>query len=211
MGNESAALDHAEVELPPAMEHFLNELRGDRKKLLKDKAFNDPAQLRGFIGQFLFPRLMQLVEMLGGGMFDTYGLAVSNANQLQRMHTLMVEELQKLGADVERDDRLPGVSMEAIDEFQQAFYAVASLLQKKLPGDKDMEVAWNQCALLLSDMVEELMGGSYADREDRAEDDDDRDREDDDREERPAEAESAPEAPAVEVPGEETPQNGDEG
>jgi hypothetical protein len=190
MGNgteEQSALSPGEVELPPMMEALIRDLKSDRKKLLKDKAFKDPEQLRGFIGQYLFPRLITVVEMLGGAMFDTYGLAVSNANQAQRMHAFMVDELRKLGSDVDRDDALPGLSSEALDRFQQAFYALGSVLQKKLPEDKDTEEAWNRCAHILADMVEELMGVRP-----ESEYDDDDDGRRDDADEEPPKAEAKP-------------------
>ena len=197
MGNgteEQTALAPGEVELPPMMEALLRDLKGDRKKLLKDKAFKDPEQLRGFIGQYLFPRLITVVEMLGGAMFDTYGLAVSNANQQQRMHAFVVDELRKLGSDVDRDDELPGLSSEALDRFQQAFYALGAVLQKKLPEDAETEEAWNRCAHILSDMVEELMGGRPADY-----DYDDDDRRDDADEESPK-AEAKPNGAGTKTP-----------
>jgi hypothetical protein len=165
MENEGqVTLDHDEAELPPAMEYFLSQLKEDRKKLLKDKAFTDPAQLRGFIGQYLFPRLIELVQMLGGASWETYSIAVSNTNQLQRLHSWTVEEMRRLGSDVEHGDSLPGVSMEVMDDFHQSFYALGSMFKKKLPDDKEMEEAFNLCARYLSDMTEELMGRDYEPR-----------------------------------------------
>jgi len=170
----NVSLDDMEVELPPVIEQFVGNLRTDRKTLLKGKAYADAAQLRAFIGQYLYPRLIELVELLGTGLFESYQLAVSNTNQLQRLHRFTRDQLHQLGADVDDEGSLPGVSTEVLEEFQQAFYAVGAKLQEKLPNDKDMEKTWNRAAEALSNMVAELMGdGDYDDDRDRDDDDDD--------------------------------------
>ena len=58
---ETVSLDDVPVELPPALEQFIGALKSDRKKLLKGKAFADGSQLQAFIGQFMYPRLIELV------------------------------------------------------------------------------------------------------------------------------------------------------
>lgn len=180
--SEDISLDDMDIELPPVIENFLGKLRNDRRTLLKGKAYNDPAQLKAFIGQYLYPRFVEMIELLGTGLYESYQLAASNTNQLQRLHRYTREQLHQLGADVDDDGSLPGVSMEAIEEFQQAFYAVGAKLQDKLPNDRDMEKAWNRAAAALSDMVAELMGDSdRRDDDDRDDDDRDDDGSDDDR------------------------------
>lgn len=168
-----------EVQLPPAFMKFQAQLKADRKNLLRDKAYaQSPEQLRAFIAQFIFPRLDEFVALMGLALYDTYGLAVSSENQLQRMRAVYGKALKKLGADVEDEDGdLPGLSPEILDEFQQAFYAMGTLLQKKLPEDKEMEEAYNKCAEILGDMVAELMG--------EGDDEDDEDDEDEDDEKKP--------------------------
>ena len=157
---------------PPLME-FLEQMKADRKKLLKDKAFTDPAQLRGFIGQFLYPRLFEMFEMVAGAGQDTYGLAYSNMTQTRRLRAFVVEELQRLGSDVRADDVLPSIDTEALDQFQQGFYALGTLLMKKLPADREMETAWNTCVTLLDDLVDGLLdGGAYDGDDEEGEDDD---------------------------------------
>lgn len=170
-----------EMQLPPAFMKFQEQLKADRKALLRDKAYaQNPEQLRAFIAQFLFPRLDEMVALMGLALYDTYSLAVSSENQLQRIRAVYGKALKKLGADVEDEDgELPGLSPEILDEFQQAFYAIGTLLQKKLPEDKEMEAAYNKCAEILADMVAELMG-----------DEEEEDEEEEDEEESKPESES---------------------
>lgn len=184
--DETVSLEDAPMELPPPIEHFLGKLKADRKKLMRDKAFLRPEQLRAFVGTYLYPRIIEAVEMLAAASFDTYSLAVSNANGLQRLHAFTVHQLQGVGADLDEDARLPGVSPEVMDDFQQAFFALGVVLKAKLPDDKDAQDAFNRCAGLLAEMVGELMGeyerdDDDDDRDDDDDDDDDRDDEDDDR------------------------------
>jgi hypothetical protein len=172
--------DREEVQLPPAFLKFQGQLKADRKALLRDKAYaQSPEQLRAFIAQFLFPRLDEFVGLMGLALYDTYGLAVSSENQIQRMRSVYGKALKKLGADVEDETGdLPGVSPDVLDEFQQYFYALGTLLSKKLPDDKEVQEAFNKCAESLGDMVADLMG-----EEDDDDDDDDGDDDDDDEEE----------------------------
>lgn len=172
--SEHIALDEIDVELPPAIEKALTQLKKSRRHLLRTKEYGETVkQLQAFIGQYTYPELSQLTQLFGAMFMDAYSVAVSNANQLQRMQTFMVREFQKLGADIDEDAPLPGVSSEVIDEFQQAFYAVGAKLSEKLPEDSEMQEVWNRCAGLLSEVVRDLMG--MAD-----DSDDDRDRDDDD-------------------------------
>jgi len=152
--------DSQEIELPPDIVKFQEQLKADRKMLLRDKAYGQSAeQLRAFIGQYMFTRMSEMMELLSFALYDTYSLAVSSENQIQRMRAVYGSAFKKLGADVgdERGD-LPGVSPEVMDDFQQAFFALGALLQAKLPEDQETQAAFNKCALILSDMIGELMG-----------------------------------------------------
>jgi len=202
------ARDNEEVQLPPAFLSFQAKLKADRKTLLREKPYGQsPEQLRAFIAQFLFPRLDEFVALMGLALYDTYGLAVSSENQLQRMRAVYGKALKKLGADVEDEDGdLPGLSPEVLDEFQQAFYALGSLLQKKLPEDKETEQAFNKCAEILGDMVAELLGedeeGDEEGEGDEEEgDDEDEDEGEDEADEEPEEgAEKKSRKPKPEAP-----------
>jgi len=182
-----------EVQLPPAFLKFQAQLKTDRKTLLRDKAYaQSPEQLRAFIAQFVFPRLDEFVQLMGLALYDTYGLAVSSENQIQRMRAVYGKALKKLGADVEDETgNLPGLSPDILDEFQQCFYALGTLLQKKLPEDKETEVAFNKCAQVLGDMVAELMGEG---------DDDEEEEEEEEEEGEEADAEPKPRKPKAPKP-----------
>lgn len=174
-------------ELPPPFVKMLEGLKADRKTLLRDKAYSNPDQLRAFMGQYLFARLHDIVELMGMAIYDTYGLAVSNANQLQRTRSVMVKELRKLGADVSEDASLPGADTEALDDLQQAFYALGTLLSKKLPDDAEVQDAYNRCAEALGELTAELMGVDGGDEDDGEDEDDDEDDDGEGEAEKPAE------------------------
>lgn len=174
--SEQIALDDIAVELPPHVENLLLELKRSQKELLRTKDFGEKVQqLRGFAGLHMYAQIIKIVKLFGAMFVDCYSIAVSNANQLQRMQSFVVRELQKLGADVDDEAPLPGVSNEVIDEFQQAFFAVGAKLNEKLPEDAEMQKVWNRCAEMFSDMVRDLMGmtDDDSDYEDGDEDEDD--------------------------------------
>lgn len=202
------------VQLPPAFLKFQAMLKADRKNLLRDKAFaQSPEQLRAFIAQFMYPRLDEFVQLMGLALFDTYGLAVSSENQIQRMRAVYGKALKKLGADVEDEDGdLPGVSPEVLDEFQQHFYALGTLLQKKLPEDLEVQAAFNKCAEVLGDMVADLLGDDDDDGGgDEGEGDDDEGGDDDDEEEVEAKEAKEPSKPEAKPSKPEAPAKKDEG
>jgi hypothetical protein len=179
--------------LPPQLARKFEELEKHRKKLLRDQAFARPEQLRMFVGTVLYPSITDLLENLAFGFMDAYGLAVSNANQLRRLHAWTADNLNQLGADLE-SGHMPGVSTEILDDFQQAFFALGVLLQKKLPNDKETESAYNQCAKMLSEMVRELMGDDYyedGDGDDEGDEGDDEEEGSEDADESEEEADEA--------------------
>lgn len=184
MADEESAqvsMDASQIPLPPVFEHFISELSKDRKKLLRDKAFAESAQLRNYIGQFLFPRFIELVRLLAGMGIESYSLAASNTNELRRLHYFVVEQLHELGADLDAEDaKLPGVSADVLNDFQQAFYALGTLLQSKYPDDAETEASYNRVAACVSELVSELMDGyGYDDGDDDGDDDEDDDDSDD--------------------------------
>jgi len=161
-------------QLPPQLRGKLDEMEKSRKKVLKDPNFARADQLKVFVGTVLMPQVSDFLETLSLAFMDAYGLSVSNANQMRRLHGWVVEEMNRLGADV-GDPELPGVSSEVIDDLQQAFFALGQLLEKKLPGDEETEAAYNRVAKMMSDLVAELMGDDYGYDEDEDEDEDESD------------------------------------
>ena len=168
MAEESAKvpMDEQQQALPPIFEQFLKNLKDDRKRLLKDDNFNHPHHLRSFVGQYLYPRVDEMFRMMAAAFMDSYGLAASNTNELRRLHYFTAQELNRLGADVDEGDGLPGVSPDVLNDFQQSFYALGTLLQEKYPEDQDAQAAFNNCAGFVSEMVAELMDGSTFETDD---------------------------------------------
>lgn len=160
-----------EIELPPALAKLLDMIRADQKKLLKDKAFGDPHQLRQWVALTLMERFSQIVEMLGVTMLDTHQLAVSNATQLQRQRQWVAKHLRSLGAEVSDGEPFGGVGTEQIDAFGQALYALGTYLQATYPNDKNAQVKYNAVADAFNRLIEQLMGDqSVEEDEDDADD-----------------------------------------
>jgi hypothetical protein len=166
-----------EIELPPVLVQFLNTVRADQKKLLKDKTFANPDQLRKFISLNLMERFVQAVEMLGTTAYDIHQLSISNATQLQRMRRWTAKHLRKLGAEVSDGEAFAGVGTEQIDALGQAMYALGTHLQTKYPGDKDTEVRFNTFVLAYNQLIETLMGDQGVDDEDDDEDEEEEEEE----------------------------------
>jgi hypothetical protein len=187
--SESADMD-MEVELPPVLVQFLNAVRADQKRLLKDKSFANADQLRKFVSLNLMERFIQAVEMLGTTALDLQQLGVSNATQLQRMRRWTAKHLRKLGAEVSDGEAFAGIGTEQVDALGQAFYALGSHLQVKYPNDKDTEARFNDARTAYNQLVEALMGDQSE------EDDDEEDEEEEEDPETAAEAAVDPEAAA---------------
>jgi hypothetical protein len=166
--SESADMD-MEIELPPVLVQFLGQIRIEQKKLLKDKTFANPDQLRKFISMTLMERLVQAVEMLGTTAYDLHQLGVSNATQLQRMRRWTAKHLRKLGAEVSDGDAFAGAGTEQIDACGQALYALGSHLQAKYPTDKEAEARYNAVMNSFNQLIEALMGDQSVDDADEPE------------------------------------------
>ena len=190
---QSESVAEMEIELPPALVQFIRMIQADQKKLIKDKNFANPDQLRKFVSLNLMERFVQIIEMLGTTMYDLHQLGVSNATQLQRQRRWMAKHLRKLGADVSDGEAFAGGGQEQIDALGQAIYALASCFQAKLPGDKEVEAKFNAMALSYNKLVEALMGDQSAE-DDEDEDEGDEDDEEDDDESEAEQAESEVEA-----------------
>lgn len=152
MAAEEVSLSDFAIELPPPIEKFLSDLESDRKKLMKDQAYGRGEQLQLFIGTFLYPRLIEALRVLSTATFDVYGVSVTNSNNLHALRAYVRDRFRSLGIE-------EGAPREALDEFQHAFYALGSVLGKKLPNDKEAQAAYNKCAQILAAMVAEMTGG----------------------------------------------------
>jgi len=184
MSEEQAPQEEMEIELPPILVQFLNELKSDQKKLLKERQYGASAdQLRKYVGLTLMPRVIQMVEMLGVTALDTHQMGVSNANQLMRMRRWTAEHLRKLGVEVNDGEPFPGIGTKELDDFGQNFYALGTrlnalglLLAQKLPNDPEAEAAFNacvtaqqRCAASYRVLVEAVMGDQSVPGEDEPE------------------------------------------
>lgn len=187
-------------ELAPGIQRFRDGLESERKKLLRDKSgnrptFSDPEQLRQFIAQYLYPQMIGMVEMFGLAFQDVYSTAMSNANDMIRFRKWAVRNFQAAGVTV--SDEGGGVSAQTLNDVMQEFYALGTLLEKKLPGDAEVGAQWNVVAERISRLYGELQDASSVSE---GEEDEDEDAEDaDDTEDADSEASSAPAEPEPEA------------
>lgn len=190
MPSDEVSLDQQGVQLWPGLADLRKELKISGKRLMKTEggknAFDNPQQLRLYIGTHLMPHLDKLLVMLGGLSQETYALAASNAAELRRLHAFTVDELNRMGADLDEDAPMPGVHPEILDHFQQCFYALGTAIQEEVPGNERLEQAYNKCAEAISEVIGDLMG-NYEPEYDDEDDDDDR-ADDDERDDAEAEA-----------------------
>lgn len=155
---ERVQIDDMEPELPPQLEALIRDIDKDRKSLLRTAAYNKPEQLRQYIAQFVLPRIAQLIEIFGTALYDTYQLSASNARQIRKVHRWTTTHLRSLGAEVNDNDVIQDVASDSIEQFSEAFYALGTKLQEKLPEDKEMQEAYNRCATAFDTLLAELMG-----------------------------------------------------
>jgi hypothetical protein len=166
--DQQAATD-PNVELPPPIQKLIASIRADRKTLLKDKAYENPAQLRQFIGQFLLPRMVEIVEMLGETYVDNVNIGLGNQSTIRSLHAWARRHFESL--DIDADDELPGAPTELLSQIGQALHALGAVLATKLPDDEEAGVAFNTVVALFTRLSQELMG----DDEDDGGDDDEGD------------------------------------
>lgn len=159
------------VELPPPIQQLIAQVKGDRKKLLKDKAFEDPAHLRQFLGQFLLPRMVTMIEILGEGLVDNYNVSLGNASTIQRLHAWTKRHFEDLDLDV--DDELPGVDTELLSQIGQALHQLGAVLQQKLPDDQEVGQVYNIVVAAFARLTAQLMGDDDGEDGDDGDDDDD--------------------------------------
>lgn len=156
--------------LSPLMQKFIDELGEDKKRLLKDKSFESPAQLRTFVGTFIIPRMVEMFTMLGAGMGDIYALAVQNARQLRQLNAMVLEVERRVDGG---DGGYGNVAPELVDDLQQAFYTLGNLLRKKLPKDTAVSDAYNKCAEIIGEIQDAVAEPSDDGDDDDASDDGD--------------------------------------
>jgi hypothetical protein len=154
-----------EDQLPKPLAQFAAALRGDRKKLLKEPAWADPAQLRQFLGQYTLPRVEEMFRLLAGIALEAYNLAALNSQEIRRLHAFTVEELNELGANLD-DVEPPGVSQETLDLLHETFFSLGTLIQEKYSADKALVEAYQRASEALNRTVEELLSDDDAPPED---------------------------------------------
>lgn len=160
----------AGIQLPPALSNLLNTLRDDRKALLKEKPVTDDATTK-FLAHFLYPRLIESVEILGVGLSETYGVASQAFTETLRMREYVdrkVEEIPDVpegSVYVEEDD---------LDVLRQSLAALGLILQSKAPDDAEIQTAFN----LVTTAFTAVAGDGAVEVEDD-EDEDDEDGDDD--------------------------------
>lgn len=160
-------------ELPPAFVHLIKQIREARKTLLKDPGYLQPAQNRQFTAQFILPIFESVVTLFGSAFVDTYMLAASDHEEIERINQSLDDDGG--GIDVDLDD---------LNDLQKAFYALGSIVEAK--NDPETKAAYGVCATALTEFVgivteDARFNGAYH----REDDDDDHghDRDDDDRDE----------------------------
>lgn len=166
----SVAGQNAGIQLPPALANLLTTLRDDRKALLKEKPVSDEATTK-FLAHFLYPRLIESVEILGVGLSETYGVASQAFTETLRMRDYVDRKVEEM-PDVPEGSVT--VNEEDLDLLRQALAALGLMLQSKAPDDLEIQTAFN----LVTQSFTAVAGDGAIDVDD--DDDDDDEDEDDD-------------------------------
>ncbi len=156
--SESFSPGEEEIELPEPLVDYIELLKEDQTKLLKDKAFANGDQLRKFLANVMVERMITFVEMAGTSMLDTHMLAVSNTKQLRGMRRWTAEHLRGLGVKVSDGEPFPGVGTDEINEFGDAFHALGSYLQEKYPDDEECQKHHNKLVEAFQRLIMALNG-----------------------------------------------------
>src|SRR3990172_4423919 len=143
-------------QLPPAFLHVRDQFKDARKKLLKDDAFAQPQQLRQFIAQYILPIMENATTLFAGAFVDTYKLAASGQEEIERIHEILEDE----------DGR---IDLDDINDLQKAFFALGSVVQAK--GDPETVTAYAVCADALTEFVGRIMEDARDADQDRGRDD----------------------------------------
>lgn len=158
MANES--IDLSKVKLPPPFQELLDQLKGDRKKLMKDAGLDNAKNLRHFLGLHLLPHMEKYLTLLSGGLAETYDISASNLREFGLLRSFVIKQLRAQGVDIppEIEQQLPDDVEDLIDEIDDALFKLATLLSEKLPEDKETEETFNNVRELFDDLVDELVG-----------------------------------------------------
>lgn len=162
------------IQLPPALANLLTTLRDDRKNLLKEKPVTDEATTK-FLAHFLYPRLIESVEVLGVGLSETYGVASQAFTETLRMRDYVDRKVEEMP---DAPEGAVTVSEEDLDMLRQALAALGLMLQSKAPDDLEIQTAFNLVTEAFTAVAGD--GAVDADDDDDDEDDDDEDADDDD-------------------------------
>jgi hypothetical protein len=129
----------AGIQLPPALSNLLVTLRDDRKNLLKEKPVTDEATTK-FLAHFLYPRLIESIEILGVGLTETYTVASQAFTETGRMRDYVDRKVEEA---VDDQDGITPVADEDLDTLRQSLAALGLLLQAKAPEDGEIQLAFN--------------------------------------------------------------------
>lgn len=129
----------AGIQLPPALSNLLVTLRDDRKNLLKEKPVTDEATTK-FLAHFLYPRLIESIEILGVGLTETYTVASQAFTETGRMRDYVDRKVEEA---VDDRDGITPVADEDLDTLRQSLAALGLLLQAKAPEDGEIQLAFN--------------------------------------------------------------------
>jgi len=163
----------AGIQLPPALANLLTTLRDDRKALLKEKPVADEATTK-FLAHFLYPRLIESIEILGVGLSETYGVASQAFTETLRMREYVDRKVEEMPAGAE--EGTVNVDEDDLDLLRQALAALGLLLQSKAPNDMEIQTAFN----LVTEAFTAVAGDGAVDVDDDDDDDDDDEGDEDD-------------------------------
>lgn len=165
--SDTSSAEEVVVELPAVMVKYLDSLRGDQKRLLKDRAkFANADELRKFVAMNVIERMIQGMEMLAATAWDLHQISVANAHGLHRTRRWAAGHLRKLGAEVNDGESFEQASLDDFNDCGQALYALSTYITRTYPNDAELIAKYNEVQKRFSALGESLMGDqSFPDEE----------------------------------------------
>jgi hypothetical protein len=161
MPKGNVSLEDLQPELPPVFTRLRDQIAAARKMLLKDAAFGEVRQLRQFIAQYVLPLMETTTTLSGGAFVDTYSLAASNHEEIERIHKVLDDE----------DGGGGGVDLDDLNDLQKAFFSLGSVIQSPTrKDDVELQTAYAATATALAEFVR-LVVEDARDEEDARDDD----------------------------------------
>ena len=141
---QTAAAEDEEFPLPAPFVQLLKEIEQDRQKLLKNRAaMSNPEALLTYMANTVNGRIAEAVRLLGRGAAEAHLLGRAVGADQARMRVYVLGKLRELGASVDPEAFEGALPEDAVRAVNDSLAALGLLLEKRLPGDAEVQACFN--------------------------------------------------------------------